>query len=176
MGKSKDKVSLTACEERVVSAPKLNYGPRMPRRLDTRLALVGCGGIARWHLEAARSLGAKVVALCDPRTEAAVALRDEFFPEAEVVADFRDLLARRDIEAFDLATHPEVRVKQIEAALHARKHVLSQKPFVTDLHVGLRLIGLAAAVHPRVDLVFDPVEHRRTHQDVGRGRHHVAAY
>ena len=148
MGKStsqsKDKVSLTTGEERIVAAPKLNYGPRLPRRLDTRLALVGCGGIARWHLEAARSLGAQVVALCDPRTEAAAALRDEFFPQAEVVADFRDLVERSDIDAFDLATHPEVRVKQIEAALRARKHVLSQKPFVTDLQVGLRLTGLAA--------------------------------
>ena len=142
--KSKDKVSLAAGQERVVAPPKLNYGPHLPRRLDTRLALVGCGGIARWHLEAARSLGAPVVALCDPRADAAAALRDEFFPNAEVVADFRELLERRDIEAFDLATHPEVRVKQIEAALRARKHVLSQKPFVTDLKVGLRLTGLAA--------------------------------
>ena len=43
----------------------------------------------------------------------------------------------------DIATHPPERVPIIEAALKARKHVLSQKPFVLDLDVGKRLVRLA---------------------------------
>ena len=43
----------------------------------------------------------------------------------------------------DIATQPAPRVALIEDALEARKHVLSQKPFVLDLDVGKRLVDLA---------------------------------
>lgn len=137
------KAKRQSCGGAAVAAPRLRCVPNAPRRPRTRLALIGCGGIARWHLTAAKSLGVEVVALCDPRLDAAAALRDEFYPQAEVTADFKVLLARPDIGAFDIATHPEVRAGQIAAALRAGKHVLSQKPFVTDLAVGRHLVALA---------------------------------
>jgi predicted dehydrogenase len=43
----------------------------------------------------------------------------------------------------DVTLHPEHRAPIIEAALKAGKHVLSQKPFVTDLGVGEDLVKLA---------------------------------
>ena len=43
------------------------------------------------------------------------------------------MLERDDVEVVDIATHPAVRPPLMEAALKAGKHVLSQKPFVTDL-------------------------------------------
>ena len=53
------------------------------------------------------------------------------------------MLRRDDVEVVDIATHTAVRPPLIEAALKAGKHVLSQKPFVTDLDVGERLADLA---------------------------------
>ena len=105
--------------------------------------MIGCGGISAQHLNAYRHAGYNIVALCDRNESKAIARRDEFFPQAEVFTDFRDLPARRDIEVVDITTHPADRVELIEAALLAGKHVLSQKPFVTDIVVGERLVNLA---------------------------------
>ncbi len=124
--------------------PKLNYQPPAPRKYRPRIGLIGCGGITANHLAAYRDAGWNVVALCD-RTEAAVQKRRaEFFPAAEIFPDHHALLARADIDVVDIALHPAPRVAVIEAALRAGKHVLSQKPFVTDLKVGERLVKLAA--------------------------------
>jgi predicted dehydrogenase len=128
-----------------VKAPKLAYQPPKPRRYRPRIGLIGCGGIVDNHLKAAQALGVEVVAFCDPNPEAATRRRDAYFPNADVYADHRLLLARDDIEVVDIATHPSVRVALVEDALNAGKHVLSQKPFVEDLETGRRLVALADA-------------------------------
>jgi predicted dehydrogenase len=43
----------------------------------------------------------------------------------------------------DIATHPEARATLIRDAIRAGKHVLSQKPFVTDLSIGKKLVAAA---------------------------------
>jgi len=141
--KKADKVSLAASAEREMKAPRLPYEPRAPRRPKMKLGLIGCGGITVHHLTAAKSLGVDVVAMADINLDAARARRDEFFPNADVYDDAAKLLERDDITAVDIATHPAVRAGQIEAALKAGKHVLSQKPFVLDLRVGRKLVRLA---------------------------------
>jgi predicted dehydrogenase len=105
--------------------------------------LIGCGGISAQHLNAYRHAGYRITALCDRNEHKAIARRDEFYPAAKVFTDYRDLLALKEIEVVDVTTHPADRVEIIEAALLAGKHVLSQKPFVTDLAVGRRLVALA---------------------------------
>lgn len=124
--------------------PKLDYFPRGPRYPQRhKLALIGCGGIAQYHLTAAKSHGVEVVALADVNLEAARNRRDEFFPKADIYADHREVLARPDITAVEIATHTHIRPAQIRDALLAGKHVLSQKPFVADIREGRKLIALA---------------------------------
>ena len=125
-------------------APKLNYLPRGPRRRKQhKIGLIGCGGISRYHLIAAQSFGVEVVAMADPNLEAAANRRDEFYPKAEIYPDHRELLKRDDINIIEVATHTEIRADQIADALKAGKHVLSQKPFVSDIRVGRKLVNLA---------------------------------
>lgn len=126
-------------------APVLDYLPPRPRAYRPKIALIGCGGISEYHLRAYREMDLDVVALCDRDLSRAEKRRGEFFPEAAVLADYRIVLRRDDIAIVDVALHPTERVEVIEAALHARKHVLSQKPFVLDLAVGERLVALADA-------------------------------
>jgi|UniRef100_UPI004049E212 predicted dehydrogenase len=124
--------------------PKLDYQPRGPRRPKAhKLALIGCGGISQYHLQAAKHWNVEVVALADINLKAAQSRRDEFYPQAEVYADHRELLARSDITAVEIATHTAIRPAQIRDALLAGKHVLSQKPFVADIREGRKLIALA---------------------------------
>ncbi|MCX6015173.1 MAG: Gfo/Idh/MocA family oxidoreductase [Chloroflexales bacterium] len=121
----------------------IEYQPRNPRTYNPAIALIGCGGITQHHLNAYKNAGYKVVALCDVDAARAEARRQEFFPEAQVYTDAQALLRRDDIEVVDIATHPAERVPLLHAALGARKHVLSQKPFVLDLDEGERLVELA---------------------------------
>lgn len=128
---------------RPAAAPQLPYQPRDPVRYHPGIALVGCGGITAWHLTAYRSAGYNVVALCDIDRKRAQQRREEFFPQAYVTDDVHKALAHEDVEVVDISTHPHDRSPLIEAAIAAGKHVLSQKPFVTDLDEGERLADLA---------------------------------
>jgi predicted dehydrogenase len=130
---------------RTLSAPALDYRPRLPETYRPRIGLIGCGGITASHLNAYRADGLDVAALCDLNPAAAEARREAYYPNATVYADYRDLLARDDIGVVDITLHPGPRAAVIEAAILAGKHVLSQKPFVLDLDEGARLAALADA-------------------------------
>lgn len=126
-----------------IAAPALNYQPRDPQHYRPAIGLIGCGGISTFHLAAYRSAGYNVVALCDLFADKVRDQQARYFPEATIYTDYHKLLRRDDIEVVDITTHPRERAPIIEAALLARKHVLSQKPFVLDLDVGEHLIELA---------------------------------
>lgn len=145
-GKSVDDYALKAKDSGAsVAAPTLAYQPRDPRGYRPAMALIGCGGISKAHLDAYQKAGYNVVALCDLGAANAERRRDEFFPQAQIFTDARQVLLRPDIEVVDIATHPGDRVSLIRRALEAGKHVLSQKPFVLDLETGEELADLADA-------------------------------
>ncbi len=126
-----------------IVAPALDYRPRDPASYRPAIGLIGCGGISAHHLAAYRDAGYNVVALCDLLEDRARDRQTQYFPQAAIYTDYRELLRRDDIEVVDIATHPPERAPIIEAALLAHKHVLSQKPFVLDLDVGERMVDLA---------------------------------
>jgi predicted dehydrogenase len=119
------------------------YRPRDPKNYSPDIGLIGCGGITKHHLRAYKDAGYRVTAMCDVVREAAERRRDEWYPEARVFTDYRELLELEEIEVVDVTTHPEVRVPIIVDCLNAKKHVLSQKPFVLDLDDGEMLTRLA---------------------------------
>lgn len=127
----------------MVEAPPLPYLVQDPKRYRPNIALVGCGGITEHHLSAYKKAGYTVVALCDINLEAANQARQKWFPHAEVYGDYRDVLKRDDIEVIDFATHPAIRYPMMMDAVKAKKHILSQKPFVMDLDAGERLMDAA---------------------------------
>ena len=125
------------------SFPQVPYLPCDPRKYAPQIAMIGCGGITEHHLAAYRTAGYLVTALCDVKRENAEKRRKEFYPEASVFTDYRDVLKLSEIEVVDVTTHPDIRPAIIADCLKAGKHVLSQKPFVLDLDVGERLADLA---------------------------------
>lgn len=126
-----------------IPIPILPYQPPRPKRFQPVIGLIGCGGITADHLNAYRHEGYQVAAICDIRKENAEKRREEFYPQARVYTDYRDLLNHPDINVVDIALHPEPRAPVLRAALEAGKHVLSQKPFVLDLDLGEELAELA---------------------------------
>ncbi|PXA04553.1 gfo/Idh/MocA family oxidoreductase [Coraliomargarita sinensis] len=143
MSEKEDARELKAAKADRMEAPAFSYQPPKPKQATPPMALIGCGGIARNHLEAYRENGFPIAVLCDIKIEAANKFRDEFFPEAEVTDNADAVLTRDDIKIVDLATHPDHRLEHIRKALQNGKHVLSQKPFVTNIDVGRELVELA---------------------------------
>ena len=140
---TKDDYALSAGATGKMKAPVLPYRPRDPKSYRPAIALIGCGGITAHHLRAYKDANYNVVALCDVIEENARRRAEEFYPDAQIYSDAHAVLKRDDIEVVDIATHPPERVPLLKAALQARKHVLSQKPFVLDLDTGEKLVALA---------------------------------
>jgi len=128
---------------RAMKAPQLPYRPRDPKKYSAAIALIACGGITEQHLKAYKTAKYNVVALCDEDLRKAEKRRAEFYPRAKLYTDYREVLKRDDVDVVDIATHPQERLPIVRAAIEARKHVLSQKPFVIDLDEGKRLVELA---------------------------------
>jgi len=138
-----DTYALRTADVPEIDAPILNYRPPVPQAYRPRIALIGAGGIASAHLDAYRKAGFDVAAICNRTLSKAEALRSEFFPDANVTDRYDELLEDPSLAVFDITPHPDVRFGMIEKALAAGKHVLSQKPFVTDLDAGAALVQQA---------------------------------
>src|SRR6056297_2206010 len=138
-----DTYALKSADLPEIAAPDLPYRPPMPKSYRPRIGMIGTGGISASHLDAYRTAGWEVAALWNRTRVKAEAKAAEYCPRARIDDDWRDMLADSEIDVVDVTLHPEHRVPIIEAALKAGKHVLSQKPFVTDLDTGEALVKLA---------------------------------
>lgn len=138
-----DSYALKSATLAEVAAPDLPYQPPTPRVYRPRIGVIGAGGIVAAHLDAYRTAGWEVAAICNRTVEKARAKAAEFAPSARVTDRWQDILADPSIDVVDITPHPADRLPIIEAALNAGKHVLSQKPFVLDLAEGHRLVALA---------------------------------
>jgi predicted dehydrogenase len=96
-----------------------------------RVAVVGCGNVSRGHIRGwlGQPDRARVVALVDAARHQAEARQAQFeLPDAQILTDYRDVLAREDVDAVDLCTPGHLHTEMIIAALEAGKHVLTEKP------------------------------------------------
>jgi len=110
--------------------------------LSPRVALVGCGGIARAHLTAMGA--APVVALCDQNEEATHRLREECAPDAPVFPSLEAAL-ESGIEVAIICTPPTTHFALARLALEAGAHVLCEKPLATRADEAQTLVELARA-------------------------------
>lgn len=115
--------------------PGLDPRPRFPDASGDRggVAILGAGGIAQSaHLPAYLRYGVGVVGVWsrDPDTVADVPRR---FPGVgRVYGTAEELLDDPAVRVVDIATPAAVRLRWVEAAVAAGKHVLAQKPLTVD--------------------------------------------
>ena len=96
-----------------------------------RVAIIGNGGICNavhvpQYLKMTDTV--EVVALCDIILERAEALRDRAFPNADVYANYQDIIDRTDIDCVDVCTPNYLHSIIAVAALKSGKHVFTEKP------------------------------------------------
>jgi predicted dehydrogenase len=102
-----------------------------------RFGVLGCGGIARKHVRAAKESGkADVVALCDVSEAITGAFADwcaqEGLPRPATYTDPAAMYAGADLDAVAICTPHTLHYEQAVQALEAGCHVLMEKPMVTD--------------------------------------------
>lgn len=95
-----------------------------------RSAVIGCGNISRRHTEALTTGNyAELVAVCDIREDRARAAGEKF--GVDYYTDYRDLLARKDIDCVHICTPHYLHAPIAIAAFAAGKHVFTEKPMAT---------------------------------------------
>ncbi|MDR3288942.1 MAG: Gfo/Idh/MocA family oxidoreductase [Peptococcaceae bacterium] len=119
----------------------------VPEKL--RLAIIGCGRIARKHAEAITTLPeAELTAVCDIVPERAQAFASQY--KAQPYEKYEELLQRQDIDIVTIATPSGLHAEIGIAAAQAGKHMLVEKPMAMTLKSADALI--AACRQARVKL------------------------
>ena len=107
-----------------------------------RAGIIGMGSIGPVHLEAARRLGAEVVALVGSTEEKAHGQADSLgVPSA--YGDYRALLERPDVEVVHICTPNHLHFPMARDALAAGKHVICEKPLGLDSRESSLLLDMA---------------------------------
>ena len=108
---------------------------------NIQVALIGAGGMGTGDAQTAKTVpGVKIIAACDlfdPRLEEA---KKNFATDIFVTRDYKEILARKDIDAVIIGTpdhwHKEIAVD----ALNSGKHVYCEKPMVQQINEGQAVV------------------------------------
>lgn len=113
------------------------------RSRRARIGLIGFGAWGRYHAAAiAKTEGAELVAICDEISESCEAAR-ELYPDAAIFSDYRELLARADVDVVDIVLPNHLHRDVAVAALSAGKHLLLEKPMALSVEECSDVIELA---------------------------------
>src|SRR5215203_7500130 len=110
-----------------------------------RVGLIGTGTIAfSAHLPAIRKLKdtLELVAVADIREDNAARAAKEYGAEASY-GDYRELLARGDLDFVDICTPEFLHAEQTEAASAAGVHIICEKPMSSSVAEADRMIAAA---------------------------------
>lgn len=98
-----------------------------------RFGIIGTGVIGPWHARAIEACeDAELAAVADVAVDKAKALAKEH-GDAASYADFREMIARDDIDAVSICTPSGLHGEAAIAAAQAGKHVLCEKPLETTV-------------------------------------------
>ena len=122
-----------------------------------RVGIIGCGGIANGkHMPSLASVpNVEMVAFCDIVLERAEAAAQKFGTEdAKVYTDYRDLVARDDIDIVHVCTpnsnHCEISV----AAMESGKHVMCEKPMALNYADARKMVEVSKKTGKKLSIGY----------------------
>jgi len=101
-------------------------------------AVVGVGGMGRWHLGVP---GAKLLAVCDVDQQHLQRALDLGGADVKGYEDYRELLLRDDIDVIHIATPPHWHALMAYDAAHAGKDIWCEKPMTRTITEGQKVIS-----------------------------------
>ncbi len=123
----------------IVPSRVLGLGGQTPPSEELTKGIIGCGGISSSHL----TMPGKLLALCDvDNTHLARRMTDADAGANGVkgYADFRELIARDDIDIIHIATPPHWHALMAIAAAKAGKDIWCEKPMSRTIGEGLSMV------------------------------------
>ncbi|HEX9890374.1 MAG TPA: Gfo/Idh/MocA family oxidoreductase [Nitriliruptorales bacterium] len=150
-------------------------GHPTPSTAPVRVAMVGCGAIARrMHVPALLAAGARIPVFVS-RTEASARAAADEAGGGEVATDWRAVVMRDDLDAVSVCTPNALHAPIAIAAAEAGKHVLVEKPFATTVGDADAMIAAAdragtvlmAAHNLRFAAPFAPMRDAIARGDIG---------
>ena len=93
-----------------------------------RSAIIGLGVIGNVHAAVLSELGEEIVALCDVREDAALAVKEKYAKDAEVYTDYVKMLEEAKPDAVHICTPHYLHADMVIAALSRGVHTLCEKP------------------------------------------------
>ncbi|MCU4298819.1 inositol 2-dehydrogenase [Brevibacterium permense] len=142
------------------------------------IGLIGSGRIGRQHAKnISKHPRAELVAIADPDISSAGLLATRF--DARAVAEPRELIHDKDIDAVIVASPTSTHVDLIAECLEANKHILCEKPIDLDIdrvdalwpEVEASEAHIALGFNQRFDPAFSEVHTRIRRQEVGTLEH-----
>jgi predicted dehydrogenase len=114
----------------------------MPKDLFN-IAVIGAGGIGADHIQSFQQHpSARVVAIAEVNAERGEEAAEKFGVPT-LVADYRDLLKRPDIDVVSIALPNYLHAPVALAALKAGKHVMLDKPIATNAADAAKVVNEA---------------------------------
>lgn len=108
----------------------------MKKKMKKRLAVLGAGGIGKYHLREYKEHGSSIVAILgenkENTIETASMLAGEFNVKPKCYWDIEELFKKEEIDAVSICTPAKFHGRMIETCLKANVDVLCEKPFVYD--------------------------------------------
>lgn len=115
--------------------------PARPLRRILGVGIIGLGTIGRFHLEAARRVGARIVAVAGRTVDRGAALAQEF--DISATGDYRQLLKDPSVDVVHICTPNHLHYPMAREALLAGKHVICEKPLALTSTQSVELLDLA---------------------------------
>jgi predicted dehydrogenase len=125
------------------------------------VGIIGCGAVGQRRSQ--HLAGANLIHCADTDLPQAQRVAQRA-PACACSADWRELLARPDIDAVVVATPPDLQAPIVRAAISAAKHVLVEKPAGRNVDELQELRRLAAEHDVRVRVGFNHRYHRAFRQ------------
>ncbi|MES2995682.1 MAG: Gfo/Idh/MocA family oxidoreductase [Verrucomicrobiota bacterium] len=123
----------------IVPSRVLGLNGQTPPSEEITKAIIGCGGISASHL----TMPGKLLALCDVDSKhLANRMRDAKAEENGIkgYADFREVLARPDVDIIHVATPPHWHAYMAIAAAKAGKDIWCEKPMSRTIGEGIAMV------------------------------------
>lgn len=126
---------------------------------------IGAGYFAQYHVEAwSRMPEVRIAAICDPNTQKAQALADQY-GISRVYSSVEDMLAQEQADFLDIITPPETHLKLCKMAIDRGLHIICQKPLAPTYAESEAIAQAVAASHIRM-MVHENFRFQPWHREI----------
>lgn len=100
-----------------------------------KYALIGCGRIAKHHINAAKKNGLEIVALCDLNPDKAMKYKEEYGlnESVDVYTDYKIMMKHHDIELISIVTESDFHASIAIDVINEKVNVIIEKPIALSV-------------------------------------------